>query len=226
MGNYKIITDEAKLDEFLTLLPDTTPEEVYYICAFGRHKYCADFPNTKDSGQLARVIARKSELKEKIHKLEVPLGTYIRNGVAAPQEAIAIYIGLNPRNLPKANRNLLVELAKRIAAGELNFNPISVATTEVHRATNRKIFVDFDYDDVDPKDYIPKIKDILPGEAFKVLRTRGGFHLIVLLEKVKHLKNNWYQGLAQLANCDIKGANTLTPIPGCTQGGFTPFFIY
>lgn len=223
--NYKIINDEAKLDAFIASLPEHTDTEVYYLCLFGRHKYAAEFPGAKDSGQLARIASRKADLKEKIRRLESPVGSYSRDGFAAPQEALAVYIGLNPRSLVKANRSLLVTLATRLSQGDVEFNPITAATTEVRRAVSRKFFVDFDYDDVDPAEYIPKIKDILPAEAYRILKTRGGFHLIVELEKAKTVRNNWHKALIALPKCDVRGANHLTPVPGCTQGGFTPYFI-
>jgi hypothetical protein len=225
MSNYKIITDEAKLDAFISFLPDIIDTEVYYLCLFGRHKYASEFPNAKDQGQLARIASRKGDLKEKIRRLESPVGSYSRDGSVAPQEALAVYIGLNPRSLPKANKNLLITLATRIAEGDTTFNPITVATTEVHRATSRKFFVDFDYDEVEPDEHLPRIKDILPAEAYRVLKTRGGFHLIVELEKVKTVKNNWHMALSALRKCDVRGTNNLTPVPGCTQGGFSPYFL-
>ena len=225
MTHYKIITDEAKLDEFINFLPDIEDTEVYYLCLFGRHKYAPEFPNTKDSGQLARVASRKSDLKEKIRRLEAPLGSYSRDGAIAPQEALAVYIGLNPRSLIKANRKLLVELATRIADGDLSFNPISAATTEIHRATSRKFFVDFDYDNAVPSDYLPAIQSVLPDKAYRILVTRGGFHLVVELSKIEGAKKEWHKNLSSLPNCDVRGTNNLTPVPGCTQGGFTPHFI-
>ncbi len=223
--NYKIITDENILDSFLQTLPDTKDSEVYYVCLFGRHKYDNTFPNTRDAGQLARIASKKQDLKEKIRRLETPVGSYTRDNIAAPQEALATYIGLNPRSLIKANKNLLVELAKRFADGNTNFNPITLATTEIHRATDRKFFVDFDYDNTEPAEHLPVIQNTLPKDAYQILKTRGGFHLIVELEKVEILKTNWYLTLAQLKNCDVKGSGNLTPIPGCTQGGFTPYFL-
>lgn len=225
MDHYKIVTDEAKLDEFIGLLPDLTDTEVYYFALFGRHKYAAEFPGTRDSNQLARVASRKQDLKEKIRRLEVPVGSYSRDGAVAPQEALAVYIGLNPRSLVKASKNLLITLATRIAQGDINFNPVSAATTEVHRATGRKFFVDFDYDDVEPADYLPRIGDILPSGAYRVLKTRGGFHLLVELAKIKDVKGNWHKALSALPKCDVRGTNCLTPVPGCTQGNFTPYFL-
>lgn len=221
--NYEIITDEVKLDEFIEFLPDHTDTEVYYICLFGRHKYVTNLPNAKDN-TLARVTARKSEIKEKIRRFEVPFGAYVRDGQYVPQEALAVYIGVNPRSLIKASRQLLIELATRIANGSFNFNPVTAATTEVHRATDRKFHIDFDYDDVEPADYLPQIQSILPDGTYKIIKTRGGFHVLVDLVKIKGVKTNWHKGLSSLAKCDVRGCGHLTPIPGCTQGGFTPYF--
>lgn len=224
--HYQIICDEEKFKDFIANdLPDHTEDEVYYLCLFGRHKYCASFPNTRDSGQLARIVSKKEDIFEKIKRLESPLGTYSRDGVVAPQAALAVYIGLNPRSLAKANKGMLMELAKRFANNEITFNPVSVATTEIHRATNRKFFVDFDFDEVSVDDYLPKIKEILPDNAFKILITRGGFHLIVKLAEVKNIKTNWHTAISSLPKCDVRGSNNLTPVPGCTQGGFVPYFL-
>ena len=221
--HYKIILDEPKLDEFINILPETSDTEVFYISLFARHKYHPSFPNTRDQGQLARIISKKQDIKEKIRRFETPIGSYTRDGSIVVQEAIAVYIGLNPRSLVKANKNILVELAKRFAEGNTVFNPIQLATTEIHRATDKKYFVDFDFDDVEFDSSV--VENIIPKDSYKILKTRGGFHLIVELAKIKGIKSNWYTAIASLPNCDIKGTSNLTPIPGCTQGGFIPYFI-
>lgn len=229
--NYQIIFDEAELHKFIEFLPDTGPNEVFYLCLFGRHKYCEAFPNIHDAAQFARVVARKSELKEKIRRMETPLGSYTRNGIVGPQECLALYIGLNPRNLAKASKNLLVELAKHIAEGNLNFNPISMATTEVHRATDKKYYIDFDFDKTSFFDLVPKIEEILPKCCYHILQTRGGFHLIVNIATASELArgnvipNDWYKQMTAIDACDVSGSNNLTPVPGCTQGGFVPKMI-
>jgi hypothetical protein len=223
---YRVILDQQKFSDFLATLPELEHTEVWYACLFGRHKYDGAFPNTKDAGQLARFIARDArELHEKVCRLECPLGGFSRDGVMASQECLALYMAMNPRSLVHANRGLLVELAKRIADGQLDFNPISVATTEVHRAVGRKFYVDFDYDGAEVEEYLPRIKEILPDPAlYRILKTRGGFHLLVDLSKIKGIKTQWHPQLAKLPGCDVRGSNTLTPVPGCTQGGFVPHF--
>lgn len=225
--NYKIILDEPLLDAFLASLPSLRPHEVWYFCLFGRHKYDPGFPNTRDSGQLARAVARdQRELKEKLLRLESPLGSYSRHGVPASQECLSVYMAMNPRNLVRANKGVLLEMAKRMVDGPHDFNPISVATTEIHRAVDRKLYIDFDFDDADHADYVGQIREILPDPAMcRVLKTRGGFHLLVCLDQIRNLKTQWHPAIAKLPKCDVRGSNTLTPVPGCTQGGFTPHFV-
>lgn len=227
MSHYKIIADEAKLDEFIASLPDHRIDEVYYVALFGRNKYSEEFPKAKDSSQLARIFTRKDGLKERIRRLEGPIGCYTRDGIPAPQNALALYIGVNPRSLVKANKCLLVELAKRIADGHLDFNPVTAATTEVHRAVGTKNYVDFDFDFKDDGriDHRAVITDVLPSGSYRVLMTRGGFHLIVDLAHMKGSKSNWYQSLSALPGCDVRGSECLTPVPGCVQGNFVPYFV-
>jgi len=220
MTHYKVLLDETKLDDFISFLPDLEADEVYYLALFARHKYCSSVPNLKDN-QLARFTSSKDTLKEHILRLECSFGGYKRDGIDVPQEALALYIALNPRNIVKANKELLVELAKCFADGKADFNPLSIARTAVHHATNRKVFVDFDYDNIEPILHLPKIKELLPDNAFKILKTRGGFHLLVLLANTP--KSNWFKALAALEGCDVKGSNTLIPVPGCTQGDFCPY---
>ncbi len=220
--NYKILQDEQKFDEFFTFLPDLEENEVYYMALFGRHKYCTTLPSMRDN-QLVRFTSSKEDLKEKIIRLECPVGGYKRDGVDVPQEALALYISLNPRNLVKANKALMIELTKCIVDGKLKMNPLSLARTAVHNATDRKNFVDFDYDFIEPGQHLPAIKGILPENAYRILKTRGGFHLLVSLAHAP--KGEWFKKLAALEGCDVKGGNTVIPVAGCAQGDFVPYLI-
>jgi hypothetical protein len=223
--NYRIIANETKFLEFLDFLPDLLPHEVYYLSLFGRRKYDETLANKKDN-QLARVVARdKADLLEKIRRLESPVGSYTRDGETITQNALAVYLALNPRSLLKANKGILVEMATRFSQGRIDFNPLSVCTTEIHRAVDRKFFVDFDYDDVEPSQHLPRIKEILtdPG-MYRIVKTRGGFHLLVVLDKIRELKTRWHLDLSDLPNCDVRGSNSLCPVPGCVQGDFVPHF--
>lgn len=219
--NYSILQDETKFNEFLAFLPELEENEVFYLSLFGRHKYCSTLPNMRDN-QLVRFTSSKEDLREKIVRCECPIGGYKRDGFDVPQEAIAMYIALNPRNIVKANKTLMIELAKRIADGNTSFNPLSLARTSIHNATGRKVFADFDYDFIEPAEHLPAIKAVLPDNAFRIMKTRGGFHLLVSLANAP--KGDWFKKLAALKGCDVKGSNAMIPVPGCVQGGFIPHF--
>lgn len=129
---------------------------------------------------------------------------------------------LNPRSLLKANKNLLITLATKIAEGDFTRNPLSLAYSEIHNAAGKKHFVSFDFDAQYNDEYKKQINNIL--KSHKILITRGGFHTIVSISK-NTLNNNWYKAMAALPECDVKGSDMLSPVPGCTQGGFCPFFL-
>lgn len=62
-------------------------------------------------------------------------------------------------------------------------------------------------------------------DSVTVLKTRGGFHLLIELAKIAppYIKT-WHKNITVLDGLDIKGDN-LIPIPGCIQGGYMPHFL-
>jgi hypothetical protein len=224
MTNYKIIADEQKLDEFIEWLPELKPSEGYYLQLFGRKKYLES--GTIQSGQqsLNRFVCKKERIKDKIKQMEIPVGLYRNRDIVLPQECLCLYICPNPRCHEKAAKNLLKTLADKITKKYENYNTYQLAMTELHKAKSRSFVVDFDYDEVDYESVREDINSVLNKEAFKVLKTRGGFHILVMPEKIDHDKRNvWHNKLASL-NADVIG-DTLIPCPGTFQGGFIPYFL-
>jgi hypothetical protein len=87
MEHYKVILNEGLFDQFIDTLPDLLPHEVWYACLFGRPKYDASFPNTRDSGRLARIIARnREELKEKLADSKHRLARTRERATLQPEE--------------------------------------------------------------------------------------------------------------------------------------------
>lgn len=229
MSNYKIIQDEGKLVDFIdNILPNIESYEQFYCCLFARSKYC-----TKESGivhiksdkaQLKRFTSKKEKLLEKIKQLECPIGAYKQRDIIIPQEALALYITTNPRNLWRATTNSLVKLARCIQDDNKFANPHQEVMSEIQRTRGKLKYVTFDIDSKDNIDF-SNLPDILGYYTYKIMETRGGYHLLVEPESVPltHRKN-WYNTILKQFPIDQKG-DIMSPVIGCTQGNFIPTII-
>jgi len=220
--NYKIILDREALYSFVRWLPDLEEGECYYVALFARKKYHESAKN--DKSQCKRLTATDKEwLIRKLEQLEVPLGCYTnKDGTAVANEALALYISVNPRSFARAQRRVLCRLADTIAKGEAWMNPTTIALSEIQKAKSRTCWVDFDFDDVTWEETRGAVETLLNPGAYQVLNTRSGFHLLVAPHEVhEDYRKTWHQGLTRLPGCDQRGDN-LIPVAGCCQGGYVP----
>ncbi len=221
--NYQIIQDQQKLLEFIEWLPDLADNEKYYCCLFARKKYCADQLKSSDKSQLKRFLSDKKRLYEKIKQLEVEQGAYKLKHSIAPQESLALYINPNPRNLKSATYDSIIRLTELLRKDNNNFNPQAEVMSCIQRSVGSKYYLDFD---VDTKDFdFTQLPNIINTDCLTVVETRGGYHLLVRLDKLEATyKKSFYNQIVALG-VDQTG-DQLLPVPGCTQGGFVPRFIY
>lgn len=225
--NYKIVKDEKILKDFIDWLPELKDNEKYYLCLFARNKYCKELTHIKsDKAQLKRFVSDKERMFQKIKQLEIEVGWYQQKHMAVPEEALALYITPNPRNMMKATVNTMVKLACSIRDMNTEMNAHQEALSEIQKAKSRTCWIDFDIDITDEKHYDKVIKAIsseINLDAVVWLKTRGGIHCLVNPEKVEQrYKNSFYQKISKEA--DQTGDNMI-PVPGCTQGMFVPHFI-
>lgn len=220
--NYSIIQNEESLLGFINFLPELRENERFYLCLFARKKYC-DFLKS-DKSQLKRFCATKENMVEKIRHLECKIGSYKQDGVEIPQEALALYISVNPRDLVKASYNTIRELADLLQKKNC-FNPHQEALSQIQKSCSRKLYSVFDIDCGDNYEIlIDEIIDFFEDTlCCHFIRTRGGIHVLVEHDMIsENKKNSWHKFLAEKS--DVKG-DCLIPVPGCTQGNFMPYFV-
>lgn len=221
--NYKIITSETLLREFINWLPDCQEHEQFYGCLFMRKKYCPDVPWIRsDKGQLKRFTSKKEFLFEKIEQLEVKVGAYKFDGNAVPQESLALYITPNTRDLWKATIRSIGKLANVLECHGKNSNPHQEVMSEIQKCPSKKKYVVFDIDEKD-ETLIRECIDVVDGYC-DVTETRGGYHLFVHKDKIDYITDKmWYLKLKKYS--DVTGDEMTVPW-GTYQGGHNvvPFY--
>ena len=237
-SNYQIIVDESVLNDFISWLPDLKDHERYYCALFGRKKYAeeAGLKSIKsDNQQLGRFIARKNKIVEKIRHLEIAQGRYLQKGVVMPQEALAMYITPNPRDLRKASYKSISAISEMLL-NQNNFNVHNEVLSQIHQSKSYTAYVHFD---IDNKDFdVHVLQRYVNVEALKVMQTRGGYHILVDPNKVStKYQQTFYKNIMSIEGIDVVSkrrkseyseddeADFMLPIAGTYQGGFMPKFV-
>jgi len=217
--NYKIIQDEEKLKEFISWLPELNYNEKYYVTLFARKKYHGSIPS--DKAQIKRFVAHKGNLFDKIKQLECEVGSYMINSKVVPQESLVLYIIPTPRDLKKATIKILKSVSDLILK-DTNYNIQAEVLTTIQKSSSREVFKDFDIDVPDAN--IDAYKEVLDKGSYHVVKTRGGYHLLVEVQKQKD--KHWYNNIFKVAKDNgfkiDQSGDQLLPVPGSYQGGFTP----
>lgn len=227
---YEIIKDRDKFLEFIEWLPELKHAECYYFQLLARNKYLEDKSLIKgDRYSLKRITATdKKYILNKVEQLEVKLGTY-RTGKedkVIPQEALALYCSVNPRNLELAAKKNLIELANLITTPYNGYNPASKALSAIQDAGNKSTYFDFDFDHVSIEDIKAQIEGKINFDCLTIIKTFGGFHCLVNLNKIApEYQSKYYNLFKKINGCDVSGTDKAIPVVGCTQGGFTPHFV-
>lgn len=229
MSHYKVIADEEQLQQFIDWLPDLADNEKYYACLFARKKYSTDPRLTNDKSQLRRFTTTKDRLLEKIRQLEIPVGYWkLKGGIEAPQDALALYISLNPRCMKRATEMMGKKCWDLI--NSKNYNLHAEAMSCIQKSKSRTCYVDFDIDDKTIDMDQAWLDQTIGQQSYSILETRGGFHLLVQPERASNFRRqeyndqNWYQLIQKKYPVDQSG-DQLLPVPGTFQGGFVPQFI-
>lgn len=228
---YEIIKDEKELDKFIKWLPELEGEQKFYVSLFARKKWGFTEGLTADKSQLKRFTATKENLKSKLRKLEIKLGEYKYKDIVIDNRSLGIYITPNPRDMHKASLKTAKEIINMVADGRQVYNPEAIALNQI-QTTGIKKYFDIDVDvwnnsltweniqsEIENSEVINM--DAIEGN---IVKTQGGFHILVDLEKIKNPKT-WYKRFTDLA-CEYfdvtMNSDNMIPLPGCVQANFIP----
>ena len=216
--NYQIIKNEVYLQNFIDLLPELKTNEVYYISLFARRKYSKLVPSNNDSHLRSITVKKKEQLFSRIRQMECPIGSYTIKGKPIPQEGLALYMFINPRNTKKAAYHLMHRLTTLLGNSSEDFNVYREALRSVQRSKSKTRYVVFDIDAEKESIDFNKLSLIIPN--YFVIQTKNGYHILVPTNLASK-KIAWFKQLQAEFTVDALG-DIMSPVPGCTQGNFIP----
>lgn len=231
---YNFISDEEKLKKFIESLEDTKENEKYLVSLFARKKYDKTGLLKSDKSQVKRFLSTKENLVNDIKKLQVEKGLYTFDGQPIPEDSFVLYINPTPRDLKKAYFEILKEVSNSIYNDRfINVKSMMYNCVHKSRVSGGVYDVDLDlkeefkgttFEDINK---IIEKYDILPFGCYDLVKTRGGFHVMVKLKLVpEKYKKSWHLGFRNLLNKmdyvfdDVMmNSDGFIPIAGTLQGG-------
>ena len=116
--------------------------------------------------------------------MECEIGSYTDKGIPIPEEALCLYITPNPRSYKKSAKNLAKKLLD-LCFNEYNgYNPHAEALNSIQTACSRTVFMDFDFDGTTIDEMKDSIFNIINRDCVTFVETRGGFHLLIEVDKI------------------------------------------
>ena len=245
--NYEIIHDPSQVIEFLKIFIPENVHNVMEISLFSRRKYCSRL--SKSEYILHRVLIdgtnedktspnyTQSALR-KLYRLHVPVGSFVDDNGAIPQESLALYALLTPKSplramskvltkclddvmngnpVPRPHKKLIAEISRTDAVGQQQYSVIDLDSKDENNVETTK-------EVIKKANLIPYIK--------LCTETKNGYHIIfeknskidrkMLYEFKKDTmfyKKNRENQNAKDYWFSISGS-AITVVPGTYQGGF------
>ena len=226
---YDLIQDYYELNKFVEKF--CLPEEFYYITLFSRKKYDTTGLLKCDKNCIKSIVCKGSRIVKSIEQLRFQYGTILYDGEPIPEECLAVYITPNPRDMEKASKNLVKKLIDKLLDNRYH-NADLEAMVAIQTSNKKNRFMDFDLDFLEPENlpkYVEKVNDIIGNDAYHIIRTRGGYHMLVEVEKATLANKSWYPLLTKLKVGDKMEVMVVQdgylPVPGTLQGKFVPYVV-
>ncbi len=211
MEYHKFLHNEDELDIFLTKLREVitlTRDECFYLMLMSRNKYLTEEERKKTDLGRANIVTRQilhsletKDVIQALRKMECAYGAYTdRSGNPIPNECLIPYLTYNPVSPIKAFSDTqrcfveyLLELDNRTGDKSNTYDRLSKIDsqyrTQLQHAFSRKVLLDFDFDIPEGASRVVlEFTDRLTQNGAKsfVVKTRGGFHVLVERATIKY----------------------------------------
>jgi len=242
-----MIYDKEHLQKFVSILPELTKNEVYFISLSARNKYLTEeerlFYHLGRTEMFGRKLVRnKEDYIKKIERLFDSLPSYkTKNGKNMPEKAMVCYANINPSDGVKAylefnsyiNEILIKDLESNGKFQHNNFKKLDTIIMNFYqKSRSRKNFIDVDCDTKD-KDIVRALVSqfLLNKLKFHIIETKSGYHILIERNSIKYnymidINNANQQQISIHKEGEIVlNKNEMIPIPGTLQAGFKVRFI-
>lgn len=231
--NYKLIHKPEDLQRFIDFLPDTKEHESYFLILIARRKWRpeSDMPSAL---KLKREAVPKNKISQWVRQLQIEVGNYTTvDGKPIHQDNLGVYISYNPKDQYKACFDLMGKCMDNLRLKRNNMNIVSMARDVIQVTNGTKKFIDIDVDIKEGENYreiMKYIKSCAGEENLTFIKTSGGFHCLVKIERLKGKDGGgkWYMTLKKhpfKSELNIMPKDDLIPLVGCNQGKFVPHFL-
>lgn len=244
MQFWNFITDETELRRFYDMvLKPLEVNEGYFLILAARKKYLEEGSTVvmSNTDVIERKIVRHYEfdrLVKNMVKLGIPENFYkSKSNEPYPYNSYVMYVTINPRDLQKAmlttSQNYIksiYDMGKSETELEKARHIDTIMFSEVQSAKGTPHYLDIDLD-VKNEEYLNRVISIMGRSKLIVVETRGGYHILIDKNKIDNsVKNTFYRDLEKYSK-ELKliydkdvlefKPDSMLPIPGTSQGGFT-----
>ena len=178
----------------------------------------------------------EKRLYQNILRLETPIGSYTDGDIIVPNEALALYVNIEPKDTVKALTRTLSRCMEAISDREEIPDAYALYREEISKSEVKGIKyrqIDLDTKDINKVKQVDELITTLEIPILICIETRGGFHIVYKDDITKETKRLLHEFKQNTSFCklNVEGkmvtdhwfSITSSPrviMPGTYQGGF------
>lgn len=248
---YKLIYDANLVAKHAEMFLNDNNNNVYFVALFSRRKY-GDISTATQVLQQNVITEPNNQLLNTIKRYEVQVECYTDKITRKPipNDALVIYLNINPRSMLKASTNFSNHITHLFAETITNNNSnnnsqfkhlLSKFRSFIHASQiSQPPYIELDIDTKD-RAWLQKMKErvLQPITQYIVciIETRGGYHIVLNNRTItKQIKSQLYMNIHRDKSFEFTENGVVKkyielhsdpspPVPGTIQGGFPVKYI-